>query len=445
MSGNRYRPVDTKIRGDAKFKALSAAPPCARELWMHLLICGHDRSIPGLLSVGLGALADELSSPGQRWTTDDVLRCFAEIEAQGMAIADWEARVVWLPRAIAPGRNEPRSSDNVVGMGGRDWAEVPECDLKWRAFEALIRYCAEQDRVRAAANPNRTDSLLEAAITALPVPASLRKTAELLRRKPLPKVHPKGAPKGGAKGGPKVDPKGHPKVDPQVVVGSTPSSSSSSSSSSVSSEKRHTPEPTPVAPPTPQPLTPDPWPAAVCNPDELVTIWNAMVPAAPKLVGVMHLSGLARVELRKLGKSAAWWRETIAQVPLAPWLRGDKKRWTADLEWLLTPEKGYAEKTHRGHYNDEKVAPTATAPSTSRDPKTTEAIDYTNAKPPEKPPSGPPPGLFEATFGIGSLVTKDKRSALRAIVQAPPTPEELAQLTLEDHGLKPAEDACSQT
>lgn len=205
-SSNRYRTIDTKIRGDARFRALSAPPPSARELWLHLIACGHDRSIPGLLVVGAGGLADDLE-----WEISDVRRCFAEIEAQGMAIADWTARVIWVPKAVAPGRNEPRSPDNVTAIGSREWGDVPECELKWRAYRAFVDYCA-----------TRGEKFLDAAIVTFPAPEAERLYAESLRKV----AHPKG----GAMGATKVGPKGRSRVAPSQQEGPTPLSLSPSPS-----------------------------------------------------------------------------------------------------------------------------------------------------------------------------------------------------------------------
>lgn len=208
-SSNRYRTIDTKIRGDARFRALSAPPPSARELWLHLIACGHDRSIPGLLVVGAGGLADDLE-----WEIGDVRRCFAEIETQGMAIADWTARVIWVPKAVAPGRNEPRSPDNVTAIGSREWGDVPECELKWRAYRAFVDYCA-----------TRGEKFLDAAIATFPAPEAERLYAESLRKV--------ARPKGGAKGATMSEPKGRSRVAPSQQEGPTPLSLSLSPSPSL--------------------------------------------------------------------------------------------------------------------------------------------------------------------------------------------------------------------
>lgn len=221
----RYRPVDCAMRADARFRALSAPQPNAQSLWVHLITCGHDRSIPGLLCVGLGLLSEDLG-----WSVEDVRRCLAEIEAQGMVEVDPVARVIWLPKAVAPGRNEPRSPSNVVAMGTREWLEVPECSLKWRAWRAFAAYLAE-----------RGEDFLRELFRTMPARDEDRLYAESLIKSARPKVDPKARPKARPKAPPSK------KEGPPPRQGPTPSSSSSSSSQIRAD--RSPAEPAPSCPP----------------------------------------------------------------------------------------------------------------------------------------------------------------------------------------------------
>ena len=133
----RYRKVDVRMYGDHRFHELSAPAANAQTLWTYLLTCGHDRSIPGVLVVGVGQLADELG-----WSGDDVRRCLAEIDAAGMAEMDLRKRVIWLPNRIRKG-DAPRAPANVTAWG-RQWTEVPECSLKAAGVPAAADYCAER-------------------------------------------------------------------------------------------------------------------------------------------------------------------------------------------------------------------------------------------------------------------------------------------------------------
>ena len=213
------------MRGDAKFRALSAPPPNAQTLWVHLITCGHDRSIPGLLCVGLGVLSEDLG-----WPIEDVRRCLAEIEAQGMAEVDPVARVIWLPKAVAPGRNEPRSPSNVTAWGAREWLEVPECELKWRAWRSFAEYLAA-----------RGEAFLRELIRTMPVRGEDRSYAESLINCARPKVDPKARPK--------VDPKARPKPPPSKKEGPPPTSPSPSPSPSQVRADRSPAEPASSCPP----------------------------------------------------------------------------------------------------------------------------------------------------------------------------------------------------
>jgi hypothetical protein len=125
----RYRKITTRIWGDERFRALSAPNPNAQSLWIYLLTGPHTNTIPGLFPAGKAALAEAL-----KWSRSGFEGAFKEITEQGMAKADWEARVVWIPKAIR--HNEPESPDVVRGWR-TNLAEIPECDLKREAMREL--------------------------------------------------------------------------------------------------------------------------------------------------------------------------------------------------------------------------------------------------------------------------------------------------------------------
>jgi hypothetical protein len=54
-----------------------------------------------------------------------------------MAKADWEARLVWLPKAVEYNRPE---SGNVIISWAATFDELPECSLKWEAFQSLSTF-----------------------------------------------------------------------------------------------------------------------------------------------------------------------------------------------------------------------------------------------------------------------------------------------------------------
>jgi hypothetical protein len=62
---------------------------------------------------------------------------FAELFRLGLAEADWNAGLVWVPNAIL--YNEP-ANPNVVKSWDDAWAELPECQLKSKAHTRLCEY-----------------------------------------------------------------------------------------------------------------------------------------------------------------------------------------------------------------------------------------------------------------------------------------------------------------
>lgn len=142
MTADVYSPISRRMWRDAKFLALSAPPPNARDLWIYLLTGPHNTAIPGLWTIGVLGLAE-----GIGWAPADVDRCLSELEASGMVVADRTARLLWAPNAIR--HHEPQNPNHVLGW--RDaWKLVPECALRERAREALAAYLAERDEARGS-------------------------------------------------------------------------------------------------------------------------------------------------------------------------------------------------------------------------------------------------------------------------------------------------------
>jgi hypothetical protein len=126
---SRYRKIEVRMWGDEKFRALSPLLPSGQGLWLFLLTGPHTGPIPGLFSAGRAGLAENL-----KWTVEAFDQAFGEALAQGMAKADWDARVVWIPNGIQ--HNKPESP-NVVLSWGDQFDLIPECDLKREACESL--------------------------------------------------------------------------------------------------------------------------------------------------------------------------------------------------------------------------------------------------------------------------------------------------------------------
>jgi len=117
---------------DEKFRKLSPIPPCGQGLWLYLLTCTENRNVPGIFEAREVGLADKLG-----WPLEAFREAFREALALGLAKANWEAGLLWLPKAIFHNRPE---SINVVKSWGNTWDDLPECELKNEAFQYLLGY-----------------------------------------------------------------------------------------------------------------------------------------------------------------------------------------------------------------------------------------------------------------------------------------------------------------
>ncbi len=133
-----FRRIDAKIWGDATFQQLSPLLPSGQALWLYLLTGPHHVGVPGLYHVGRAALAEALS-----WDIADFDAAFAEIEDNGLALADWERRVVFIPNAI---RYEKPNNARVVAGWMRAADAVPECKLRDRWHDEVAEYLREIGR-----------------------------------------------------------------------------------------------------------------------------------------------------------------------------------------------------------------------------------------------------------------------------------------------------------
>jgi hypothetical protein len=86
-----YRKVEISMWGDDKFRRLSPLPPSGQSLWIYLLTGPHTGAMPGLSRIGRAAMAEDLG-----WSPEALAEAFRELFREGLAEADWQARVVWL-------------------------------------------------------------------------------------------------------------------------------------------------------------------------------------------------------------------------------------------------------------------------------------------------------------------------------------------------------------
>lgn len=124
--GEIYRRVSVRMHDDEKYRRLSTPAPNAQSLWDYLLHGRETTAVPGIVLVGRSALAE-----AKKWSLDDMMRCWEEIESLGMAKADWDARFVWLPKAIH--HNPPCNPNHATGWA-KQFAYFPECPLRDEAI-----------------------------------------------------------------------------------------------------------------------------------------------------------------------------------------------------------------------------------------------------------------------------------------------------------------------
>jgi hypothetical protein len=125
----RYSKVTRRMWNDEKFRRLSAPGPNAQFLWMRLLTGPELTVIPGVFSIGEAGLAEAL-----RWPMEGFREAFRELLAEGIVEADWNARLIWVPRSLE--HNKPESPNVVLGWA-LAWSEMPECPLKRKAYQGL--------------------------------------------------------------------------------------------------------------------------------------------------------------------------------------------------------------------------------------------------------------------------------------------------------------------
>ena len=127
-----------QVHNDARFRALSPPAPSAQFLWLRLLTSPESVAAPGLIPATRAGLAEKLG-----WKTRDFDRCFDELTVETdeheypLAIADWSAGLIFLPKAV---EYNPPVSPNAVKAWVASLLRVPECDLRDRVIKRLEQF-----------------------------------------------------------------------------------------------------------------------------------------------------------------------------------------------------------------------------------------------------------------------------------------------------------------
>lgn len=129
LKSSPYRIVSVSTWADEKVRRLTPIQPSGQGLFLMLLVGPQTTKIPGVQPVGRMAFAEMLG-----WDLEAFDEAFAEALREGLVEADWDARLIFVPKAVI---HNPPQSINVVKSWASTWALVPECDLKRRAWHVI--------------------------------------------------------------------------------------------------------------------------------------------------------------------------------------------------------------------------------------------------------------------------------------------------------------------
>ncbi len=105
----------------------------------------------------------------------------------------------------------------------------------------------------------------------------------------------------------------------------------------------------------------------VCGEREWLALWDELAVGRGRVRQPMHLTGIERANIRRIGKPAAWWREVLEHVERSAFLRGEEKGFVITPKWLLGDEFGTnATATHAGQYDDAPPAGTVRTGTTAQ-------------------------------------------------------------------------------
>lgn len=141
----RYRKTDPRMYGDERFRSLSKPQPNGQTLFHYLFTGPHTTNLPGLSLVGMAQLSEALG-----WSISGCRAAWATVCRAGLAEADWEARVLWVPNVI---KYDPPESPSVVKSWANPLGEIPECALKAKACQQLTAWLTACGPAWAAAWP----------------------------------------------------------------------------------------------------------------------------------------------------------------------------------------------------------------------------------------------------------------------------------------------------
>lgn len=127
----RYVSIPVRTWEALRLRGVAPAPNAAA-LYVYLWSGPMSARIPGVTPSGRAALSEALG-----WTLDEFVAAFATLEAADLAIADWTARLIYIPEALQQECSRPQSP-SAAALWRREWIALPLCPLKDR-IDADVR------------------------------------------------------------------------------------------------------------------------------------------------------------------------------------------------------------------------------------------------------------------------------------------------------------------
>lgn len=121
-------------------------------LTMRLRTGPETTAMPGVVLAGRAGLAEALGWPAHQLTA-----AASELEGRALIRADWTARVIWIPSAVA---DIPPANPSIVVGWRTVWGQVPRCALREEIAAELRRSLTARGRayIRAWESIDRTPS-----------------------------------------------------------------------------------------------------------------------------------------------------------------------------------------------------------------------------------------------------------------------------------------------
>lgn len=163
----RYRRVDPRIWQDLAFQSLSALAPSGQALYLFLLTCREGHMLPGVVMLGVAAMAEILE-----WPVEATRLAIAELVEARLIRVDTKARVLYICGGVEA---NPPANPNVITSWATSWHEVAECELKWVIWAVL-----------ASAIKPRGDEFWTAFLTACPNGSRNRSGNRIGNKEPEP-------------------------------------------------------------------------------------------------------------------------------------------------------------------------------------------------------------------------------------------------------------------